>query len=147
MKDNFPKIKYLPSLFIAVIMTLISCSGKDKFQNLRWEGIQGTTLRVYVRYIFNEEPDDVFISEKLPGIILDEARQRCRLILYNHLISRKINDPEIMKFIEMKFILKKKVHTDCSDEYCYGYFDFDISSFMKVIKKSEEGLKPSVTPR
>ena len=45
------------------------------------------------------------------------------------------------------FILKDKVFSECNEEFCHGYYDFDIENFMGVgaykIFKSKKTLKIS----
>ena len=123
---------------IILIIFILSCSSADRYKEIHWEGIEGTTLRVYIRYNLAEELDDDTFEKKIQGILLEEARKRCRFILYNYLQVKNIRDINMLKYIEMQFILMNKVLTSCNDEYCYGFYDFDIENFLKALDKKNK---------
>lgn len=117
------------------LLIFLSCSSTDKYAHIRWEGIEGTTLRVYSRFVLTEEPDREDYEKKIPVILYNKASKRCTFLLYNYLLTKNIDNRDMTPLVKSGCRLKKKAFSECNEEFCYGYYDFDISVLLKSLDK------------
>jgi hypothetical protein len=127
---------------MAVLLVFPFCSGKWTLQD-RYEGIRGTTLRVYVR-IAEFGDNEMYTEEDMKQALLQNARKRCTVLLSCHVreshrergadgaageLHAKIAGTSEIKFFR------------CRNEYCEAFVDFNVKEILPIARdeKNEQG--------
>jgi hypothetical protein len=115
----------------------LSCGGKKLRQEERWEGLEGSRLRVLARHDFSGDAVEGDEEKLIHDTLLLEGKKRAINILVSHL---RLKYPELRdsRPVERKIIecLEKGVifHSDCGDTECVAIIDFDMEPVMKLLE-------------
>lgn len=129
-------------VLIAALLIIPVCSGKWT-QKDRYEGIRGTTLRVYVR-VAEFGDNEMYTEEDMKEALLRNAKKRCTVLLSYHVrefhhnrgadgsageLHAKIAGTSNLRFFR------------CRNEYCEAFVDFDVKEMMPAARdeKIEQG--------
>ncbi len=133
-KHHGIKIKLLLYTLTASLCTIIVSCGSFIPENESWEGIQDTSLRVFIQYDFTYD-----VVEKnrisLNQLLLDAGKSRAEAILLSYI---RVHVTDAYRIIacqqQIEGIIAKGTmyHWNCNNEFCTAYIDFDIREFLKT---------------
>ncbi len=130
------------AFFLACLIAAagITCSARWKAKD-RFEGIKEGKLRVCVRIATTDEPESGDTRETIDSRLAEEARRRGELLLGRQLRLDCGEGPECSKALAgIAGVLKdaKIARASCSDDFCEGFIDFDITPLSGALKEAEK---------
>lgn len=123
---------------ILILAFFVSGCSKDKWKiSDRMEGFYKDSVRVYIRFDYDEERDEGLTDKEINEAIISYAKKRCGNLLYNYMLSiskEGIMNKDGEKLISQILEDNRIVYKSCEDDYCEAFVDFSVKKFRSELK-------------